>query len=236
MLWIYELVFFTNKKSSLSFIKLQLNYSVLTVVVPLLSMEGQKSLGFHKNYLNLCSEDKWRTYRFETAWGRVINDISFYFGEVSLLKQNSSNVHYRLSKRTVQELSSHLHLCHKSIKRVILTVGAAASSSSSRQELLSCGRVLSRYIWQIYTAWLLFIILKITMKKKKIQALIVKASIIYTNLLNKTDIRYNNSHLKHLFTFIVWTQRQDNSPVRNLLSPCISALISCNMLLVSSYS
>ncbi len=28
------------------------------VVVALLSMHGQKALGFHQNYLNLCSKDK----------------------------------------------------------------------------------------------------------------------------------------------------------------------------------
>ncbi len=28
----------------------------LNVVRPLLSMEGQKALGFHQTYLNLCSE------------------------------------------------------------------------------------------------------------------------------------------------------------------------------------
>ncbi len=38
----------------------------LIVVVPLLSMEGQKALRFHKKYLNLCSEDE-RSYGFGTT-------------------------------------------------------------------------------------------------------------------------------------------------------------------------
>ncbi len=31
----------------------------------LLSMEGQRALGFHQKYLNLCSEDERRSYGFE---------------------------------------------------------------------------------------------------------------------------------------------------------------------------
>ncbi len=30
-------------------------------------MEGQKALGFHQKYLNLCSKDEQRSYRFETT-------------------------------------------------------------------------------------------------------------------------------------------------------------------------
>ncbi len=37
------------------------------VLVVLLSMESQKALGFHQKYLNLCSEDEWRSYGFETT-------------------------------------------------------------------------------------------------------------------------------------------------------------------------
>ncbi len=29
------------------------------MVGTMLSMEGQKALGFHQKYLNLCSEDEW---------------------------------------------------------------------------------------------------------------------------------------------------------------------------------
>ncbi len=34
------------------------------ISVVLLSMEGQKVLGFHQNYLNLCFEDERRSYEF----------------------------------------------------------------------------------------------------------------------------------------------------------------------------
>ncbi len=61
----------------------------LIVVVPLLSMEGQKALGFHQKYLNLCSEDERRSCGFETAWGWVLNDRIFIFGWTILLKFNS---------------------------------------------------------------------------------------------------------------------------------------------------
>ncbi len=42
--------------------------------------EGQKALKFHHNYLNLCSEDEWRSYRLRVTWGWVINDRIFIFG------------------------------------------------------------------------------------------------------------------------------------------------------------
>ncbi len=52
----------------------------LNVSVVLLSMQCQKSLGFHQKYLNLCSEDERRSYGFGTTWGWVINDRIFIFG------------------------------------------------------------------------------------------------------------------------------------------------------------
>ncbi len=68
-------VFFVHKKFSLGFIKLRLNrwchidyfnnvlttFLALKVLVVLLSTEGQKALGFHQKYLNLCSEDERRS-------------------------------------------------------------------------------------------------------------------------------------------------------------------------------
>ncbi len=49
-----------------------LSFWALNVVVVLLSMEGQKAFGFHQKYLNVCSKDEQRSYRFGTARGRVI--------------------------------------------------------------------------------------------------------------------------------------------------------------------
>ncbi len=43
----------------------------------LLSMEGQRALGFHQKYLHLCSEDERRSDGFETTWGWVSNDRIF---------------------------------------------------------------------------------------------------------------------------------------------------------------
>ncbi len=51
-----------------------------TISVALLSMQGQKALGFHQKYLNLCSEDERRSCGFGTTWGWVINDRIFIFG------------------------------------------------------------------------------------------------------------------------------------------------------------
>ncbi len=41
-----------------------LPFWALNASVALLSMEGQKALGFHQKYLNLCSEDERRSYGF----------------------------------------------------------------------------------------------------------------------------------------------------------------------------
>ncbi len=45
------------------------------ISVALLSMEGQKALGFYQKYLHLNSEDERRSYGFGTTWGWVINDF-----------------------------------------------------------------------------------------------------------------------------------------------------------------
>ncbi len=60
-----------------------LPFWALNVVVVLLSMEGQKALGFHPKYLNLCSDDEGRSYGFGTTWVWVIDDIIFIFGGTS---------------------------------------------------------------------------------------------------------------------------------------------------------
>ncbi len=54
------------------------------ILVTLLSMQGQRALRFHQKYLNLCSEDEWRSYGFGTTWGWVINDRIFIFGRTTL--------------------------------------------------------------------------------------------------------------------------------------------------------
>ncbi len=54
-----------------------LPFWALNVSVALLSMEGQKALGFHLKYLNLCTEDERRSYKFGKIWGWVINDRIF---------------------------------------------------------------------------------------------------------------------------------------------------------------
>ncbi len=57
-----------------------LYFWALNISVGLQSMEGQKALGFHQIYLNLCSKDERRSYTF-FVWNdmRVINDRIFIF-------------------------------------------------------------------------------------------------------------------------------------------------------------
>ncbi len=50
----------------------------LNISVSLLNMTGQKALGFHQKYLNLCSKDEQRSFGFGKTWEWVINDIIFY--------------------------------------------------------------------------------------------------------------------------------------------------------------
>ncbi len=50
--------------------------------------EGHKAVGIHQKYLNLCSEDERRSYRFGTTWERVINDRIFIFGWTVPLTRN----------------------------------------------------------------------------------------------------------------------------------------------------
>ncbi len=88
-------VFFAQKKYYHSFVKLRLNHwchmdyfnDVLTM---LLDCDHDRILAvnrrirelseFIKKYLNLCSEDEWRSYRFGTTWRWVIHDRIFTFG------------------------------------------------------------------------------------------------------------------------------------------------------------
>ncbi len=57
-----------------------LRFWALIVLGSLLSMEGQRALGIHQKYLDLCSENKQRSYGLGTTWGSVNNDRFFNFG------------------------------------------------------------------------------------------------------------------------------------------------------------
>ncbi len=106
------------KKYSCSYIILRLNHwchmdyfnDVLTTFLGLergtfnvLSMEGQKALGFHQKYLNLWSEDDRGSYWFGTTWGSI-NDSDFIFGWTIPLNQCSTNGQYNAHKYVIQLL------------------------------------------------------------------------------------------------------------------------------------
>ncbi len=67
----------------------------LIVLITLLSMEGQKALKFHQKYLNLCSEDEQRFYRFGMTWAWAINDIIVIFGWTDPLSLSSGQVEWK---------------------------------------------------------------------------------------------------------------------------------------------
>ncbi len=79
-----------------------LPFWALNVSVALLSMQGQKALRFHQKYLNLCSEDEQRSYRFGTTWRWVINDRIFIFVWTNPLK--GKTVHPEMQIITVYSL------------------------------------------------------------------------------------------------------------------------------------
>ncbi len=105
-------VFFADKKYSRSFIKLQLNhwchmdyFNVLTTFLALEHIScvvGLKALWFHQKYLNLCSEDEWRSYGFGTTWGWVFNDRIFIFGRTIPLSKSRVVVHIFTSQAEVR--------------------------------------------------------------------------------------------------------------------------------------
>ncbi len=66
-----------------------LPFWALNVSVALLSMQGQKALGFHQKYLNLCYEDEQRSYGFG------INDkIKFFGWTIPLRPVHTKNTNY----------------------------------------------------------------------------------------------------------------------------------------------
>ncbi len=85
-------VFFVHKKYSRIFVKLRLNHwchmdYFNDLLAMFLSLDHvrilavyKRALGIHQKYLNLCSEDEWRSYGFETTWRWVTNDRIFIFG------------------------------------------------------------------------------------------------------------------------------------------------------------
>ncbi len=126
-------VFFAHKKYFRSFEKLRLNpwchmdyfnisllcFWALIVVVPLVSMKGQKALRFLQKYLNVCSEDERRSYRFGTTWGWVINDRIVIFGWTIPLSLSSGQVEWKSVRFDVFSLNSSfmsLYRCQKDPK------------------------------------------------------------------------------------------------------------------------
>ncbi len=83
-------VFFAHKECSRSFAKLKLSHWCHTYCfIDVLTFQFRCCLcrlRFHQKYLNLCSEEKRRTYGFETTWEGVINDRIFILGWTNTLK------------------------------------------------------------------------------------------------------------------------------------------------------
>ncbi len=94
--------FFAHKKYSRSFIKIWLNHwchmdyfnDVLTIFLGLergsciaVYAESYKALGFHQKYLDLCSKDERRSYRFGTglsnSWQNKIFWVNYLFNFVA---------------------------------------------------------------------------------------------------------------------------------------------------------
>ncbi len=77
----------------------------------MLSMEGQRALGVHQKYLNLCSEDERRSYGFGSTWGWVINDRIFIFGWTIPLSECWSRLYQCLSDHQYLKFSHVSAVC-----------------------------------------------------------------------------------------------------------------------------
>ncbi len=53
---------------------------VLTVSVALLSMQSHKALGFHQKYINLGSEDDWKSYGLYIIYYLLYKNIKYSVG------------------------------------------------------------------------------------------------------------------------------------------------------------
>ncbi len=93
----------------------------LNVVVHLLSMQGQKALRFHQKYLNLCSKDERRSYRFGTTWGWVMTEfwqfwVNYPFMVIFLsgvaLKSKSCTSKYSVVSSLTPMTRTPLNSCH----------------------------------------------------------------------------------------------------------------------------
>ncbi len=105
-------------------------------------MEGQKALGIHQKYLNLCSKDEQRTYGFGTTWGWVINDNFSIFGWTILLRIDLflSNTQFAACYETLIDGlgSCGLLWCFLSaVWTLILTAPIHCRGSISRQVILN---------------------------------------------------------------------------------------------------
>ncbi len=163
-------VFFVHKTYSCCFINLKLNHwchmdyfnGVFTTFLGLecgnsvaVYMQGQKALGFHKKYLNLCSEDERRCYGFGTTWGWVINDRIVIFGwTIPLRFEWITWAHYLLLVGLMQLECNTLRLAtcvftlgrffrlkwtlvHRSYSMLPITVPSRASEVRQTEEFLA---------------------------------------------------------------------------------------------------
>ncbi len=85
----------------------------------LLSMQGQKDLGFHKKYLKSCTEDEWRSYGFGMTRGWVINNRSFLiiFGRTILSSDVKATVHNFFVQNLLHLYNKRVH--HESIFQTV---------------------------------------------------------------------------------------------------------------------
>ncbi len=78
--WIKSLLLFLRTSWTVEPLMSFLRFWALNMVVALLSMQGQKALGFHPKYINLCYKDERISYGFGTTRGWVINNIILILG------------------------------------------------------------------------------------------------------------------------------------------------------------
>ncbi len=108
-----------------------IHFLVLNVVDTLLSLEGQRGLGFHQKYLNLCCKDEQRSNGFWMTWGCIINDRILIFGWTNPLTVATRSLSLWINWFIVKILLS-VHIFYICLK-------VAMTRSSDRSFLTYCG-------------------------------------------------------------------------------------------------
>ncbi len=171
-------------------------------------MEGQKALGIHQKYLNLCSEDEQRSYGFRTIWGRVINDRIFRWTNpltTRLLSIVNIVEYYSLVNWYVPVLKAHISSLSRALEsfsRWALCPAAAWRSSLSVKDILPASYELLKRTFTQYSCFTAHISTPRPTEKDKRASIYYLLQFIIMTVL--PAIHHNNNNYT-ILQFIIMT-------------------------------